>query len=103
MWGQPCRRGGCPHISFQPMTSTANSEPGWGSQHRLVAAEKWKAKSAAMGQAVTDVLLECAHPKPGMNVLDLASGTGEPAISLALRVGAAGHVTALDLSADLLD
>jgi len=37
-----------------------------------------------------------------MNVLDLASGTGEPAISLASRVGFEGHVTALDLSSDLL-
>jgi SAM-dependent methyltransferase len=38
-----------------------------------------------------------------MRVLDLASGTGEPAITLAHRVGAPGHVTALDLSADLLE
>ncbi len=78
------------------------SEPGWGSQYRLVATEKWKAKSAAMGQPVTDALVEYARPEAGMKVLDLASGTGEPAISLALRVGADGHVTALDLSPDLL-
>ena len=80
----------------------ANSQGGWGSQYRLVASEKWKAKSAAMGQAVTDALVEYAQPKPGMRVLDLASGTGEPAISLATSVGPEGHVTALDLSADLL-
>ncbi len=55
-----------------------------------------------MGQPVTDALVEYAQPQPGMRVLDLASGTGEPAISLASRVGAKGHVTALDLSADLL-
>jgi ubiquinone/menaquinone biosynthesis C-methylase UbiE len=85
------------------MTSSLNFEPSWGSQYRLIAAEKWKAKSAAMGQAVTDALVECAQPKPGMRVLDLASGTGEPAISLALRVGGQGHVTALDLSPDLLE
>lgn len=68
----------------------------------MVAAEKWKAKSAAMGRAVTDALVAYARPQPGMRVLDLASGTGEPAISLASRVGPQGHVTALDLSADLL-
>ena len=84
------------------MTSKPDSEPAWGSQYRLVAAEKWKAKSAAMGQPVTDALVEYAQAAPGMQVLDLASGTGEPAISLALRVGAQGHVTALDLSAELL-
>ena len=82
--------------------SEPSSEPGWGTQYRLVASEKWKAKSAAMGQPVTDALVDYAEPKPEMRVLDLGSGTGEPAISLATKVGAQGHVTALDLSAELL-
>jgi SAM-dependent methyltransferase len=82
--------------------STEPSNPQWGASYRLVAAEKWKAKSAAMGRAVTEALVACARPQPGMKVLDLASGTGEPAISLASKVGPEGHVTALDLSADLL-
>lgn len=56
-----------------------------------------------MGRPVTDALVEYAQPAPGMQVLDLASGTGEPAISLALRVGEQGRVTALDLSAELLE
>jgi SAM-dependent methyltransferase len=85
------------------MTSHPDSKPDWGNQYRLVASEKWKAKSPAMGQPATDALVEYAQPAPGMQVLDLASGTGEPAISLASRVGAHGHVTALDLSADLLE
>jgi len=81
----------------------ANSNPQWGSSYRLIASEKWKAKSAAMGRNVTEALVEYARPKPGMKVLDLASGTGEPGISLAARVGSEGHVTALDLSGDLLE
>jgi ubiquinone/menaquinone biosynthesis C-methylase UbiE len=84
------------------MTSKPDSEPVWGSQYRLVAAEKWKAKSAAMGQPVAEALVEYARPVPGMRVLDLATGTGEPAITLAGRVGPSGHVIALDLSAELL-
>jgi ubiquinone/menaquinone biosynthesis C-methylase UbiE len=84
------------------MSPIQDSKPQWGASYRLVAAEKWKAKSAAMGRAVTEALVEYARPKPGMRVLDLASGTGEPAISLASRVGPEGHVTALDLSTDLL-
>lgn len=80
----------------------SESAPNWGNQYQLVASEKWKAKSAAMGTPVTNALVEYAQPRPGMKVLDLASGTGEPAISLALAVGEQGHVTALDLSADLL-
>src|SRR5882757_2190651 len=85
------------------MSTSAKEEPGWGSQYRLIATDKWKAKSAAMGKAVTEALVEYAQPQPGMRVLDLASGTGEPAITLAMRVGAQGHVTALDLSVDLLE
>jgi ubiquinone/menaquinone biosynthesis C-methylase UbiE len=80
----------------------SNSNPQWGSSYRLIASEKWKAKSAVMGRDVAEALVEYARPKPGMKILDLASGTGEPAISLATRVGSEGHVTALDLSSDLL-
>jgi SAM-dependent methyltransferase len=69
----------------------------------LVAAEKWKAKSAALGNAVTEAFVEYSRPSPGMSILDLASGTGEPAITLAQRVGPQGWVTALDQSSDLLE
>ena len=81
----------------------ASESSSWGSSYRLVAAEKWKAKSAAMGRAVTEALVEYACPEPGMQVLDLASGTGEPGITLAQRVGPEGRVTAVDLSRELLD
>lgn len=85
------------------MSSTLSPEVAWGSSYRLVASEKWKAKSAVMGRPVTEKLVEYARPTLGMHVLDLASGTGEPAITLASKVGPNGHITALDLSADLLE
>ena len=88
---------------FPSKPEPSKSEAGWGSQYRLIASDKWKAKSAVMGKAVTEALVEYAQAKPGMRVLDLASGTGEPAISIAMRVGAQGRVTALDLSVDLLE
>ncbi len=75
----------------------------WGSRYRLIAAENWKAKSAAMGGAVTEALVEYSQPVAGMAVLDLASGTGEPAISLAGRVGPEGSVVAVDQSSELLE
>ena len=56
-----------------------------------------------MGRAVTNAVVEYAQPVAGMRVLDVATGTGEPAITLAGRVGPEGHVTALDISADLLE
>lgn len=84
------------------MNSCSLADAPWGASYRLVASEKWKAKSGAMGHHVTQALVDYAAPQPGMSVLDLASGTGEPAISLASRVGPKGRVTALDQSADLL-
>ena len=82
---------------------STETKPHWGSSYRLIAAEKWKAKSAAMGRGVTEALVAYANPQPGMNALDLATGTGEPGISIASRVGPSGHVTAVDLSSELLE
>lgn len=82
--------------------ASSHSSP-WSSSYRLVAAEKWKAKSALLGSAVTLGLVEYARPVAGMSVLDLASGTGEPGITLADRVGPQGSVTAVDQSAELLE
>jgi len=82
--------------------AASNATP-WGSAYRLIAAEKWRAKSAVLGSAVTAALVEYTLPQPGMKVLDLACGTGEPGISLAQRVGPEGRVTAVDLSSDLLE
>jgi ubiquinone/menaquinone biosynthesis C-methylase UbiE len=56
-----------------------------------------------MGSAVTEALVDYASPQLGMRILDLASGTGEPGISLAQRVATDGQVTAVDLSAELLE
>ena len=81
----------------------ASNPAPWGSSFRLVAAEKWKTKSAVMGTAVTQALVEYSRPLPGMRALDLASGTGEPGISLAQRVGPQGSVIAIDQSSELLD
>jgi SAM-dependent methyltransferase len=75
----------------------------WGSHYRLVARDKWKAQSAFMGHAVTEALVEYARPVLGMAVLDLATGTGEPAITIAGRVGPKGSVVALDQSSELLE
>jgi ubiquinone/menaquinone biosynthesis C-methylase UbiE len=82
--------------------AASNAVP-WSSSYRLIAAEKWRAKSAVLGSAVTEALVEYALPRSGMRVLDLACGTGEPGISLAQRVGPEGHVTATDLSSELLE
>jgi ubiquinone/menaquinone biosynthesis C-methylase UbiE len=80
----------------------ASNPAPWSSSYRLVASEKWKAKSAVLGSAVTEAFVEYSKPLANMRVLDLASGTGEPGISLAERVGPGGSVTAVDQSLELL-
>lgn len=57
----------------------------------------WREKFAVQMAGATRTLVEAAGISPGMKVLDLASGTGEPAFSIARTVGREGHVTATDL------
>jgi SAM-dependent methyltransferase len=85
------------------MNSTPQSSSQWGASYRLVAAERWKTQSAAMGRDATNALVEFSRVMTGMSVLDLAAGTGEPGISMAQRVGSKGQVTAVDQSQELLD
>jgi ubiquinone/menaquinone biosynthesis C-methylase UbiE len=99
---EPAEKDGMCRQQLFAMSSVQSSKTSWGNAHRLVASEKWKAKSAAMGRDATEALVDYARPQPGMKILDLASGTGEPAITLASRIGPEGHVTALDLSPELL-
>src|SRR5437763_1142505 len=63
---------------------------------------KWHPQFATMSRAATEVLVEVAQVAPGMQVLDLASGTGEPALTLTEAVAPNGHVTATDLVPEML-
>lgn len=56
-----------------------------------------------MGQAGRMRREALRHAKPGLHVLDLASGTGDLAVEAARRTGPGGSVTALDFSAPMLD
>ena len=51
---------------------------------------------------VTARMLDRANLRPGYEVLDIASGGGEPAISVAQRVGPTGRVIDTDLVEDML-
>lgn len=63
---------------------------------------KWNPQFAAMTRAATEAIVQAAHVKPGMQVLDLASGAGEPALTLAEAVAPNGHVIATDLVPEML-
>lgn len=62
----------------------------------------WPALEQAM-RPVTQRLVELAQLQPGHRVLDIATGLGEPALTVAPRVRPGGVVIATDLSAKMLD
>ena len=68
----------------------------------VAAARKWKNEAAVSGRPTNDALISLAQIILGMKVLDLAAGSGHPALDIARVIGPAGHVTATDLSAKLL-
>ncbi len=63
---------------------------------------RWAEKVAVLTGAATEAILDAAQVREGMQVLDLASGGGEPALALAAAVGTNGHVTATDLAPEVL-
>ncbi len=67
--------------------------PGWRKHDRLL--------RDAFG-AVTEALLDLAGVSEGQQVLDVACGTGEPAIPAAMRVGPRGKVTASDFVPEMV-
>jgi ubiquinone/menaquinone biosynthesis C-methylase UbiE len=55
-----------------------------------------------MGRAMTEAIVREAQVEPGMRVLDMACGTGEPAISIATRLNGTGEVVGVDISPEPL-
>ena len=47
-------------------------------------------------------LIDAANIAPGMDVLDLAAGSGDPSVSIAMLLAGNGSVTAFDLTFDML-
>jgi ubiquinone/menaquinone biosynthesis C-methylase UbiE len=66
-----------------------NAAPGW---------YKWWKTIEMATQQVSKRLAELAEIKPGFNVLDIATGIGEPALTAAKQVGNTGRIFAIDIS-----
>ena len=64
--------------------------------------QKWFRTFEKGAYKMSDRLIELAKIKPGNKVLDIATGIGEPAITVAKRVGTSGHVLATDISSQML-
>lgn len=75
----------------------------WTDSDTVAAWRKWHVQLSAFTRGATEAVLEAAHLKPGMRVLDLASGVGDPAIPIADAVGSTGHVTGSDLGPGMIE
>jgi SAM-dependent methyltransferase len=64
--------------------------------------KKWWRVLERSAQPVSDRLVDLAQIGPGMRVLDVATGSGEPAVTAARRVGPSGRVLAVDQSPGML-
>jgi ubiquinone/menaquinone biosynthesis C-methylase UbiE len=56
----------------------------------------WYELEARLTAGVSERMLELAGIGPGMSVLDLATGKGEPLVRIAERVGPGGRVVGVD-------
>src|ERR1700761_5134799 len=69
------------------------------------AGQKWTEHQEHQDQVlapVSDKLIAAAKPKPGERVIDVGCGCGATTIDFAERVGGAGAVLGLDVSAPML-
>lgn len=75
------------------MTAKRSVAPGW---------EKWDGTYRTQWRPVMDWMLRHARVEPGMRVLDIACGTGQPAIPAAERVRPGGRVVGIDTDPEML-
>src|SRR4051812_12423240 len=71
-------------------------------QRAAAAWHQWHPTLRAWLGPVTEVMLDLARIGPGDRVLDVAAGTGGPALTAATRVGPGGGVLATDIAANML-
>ena len=64
--------------------------------------KKWYPQLSHQSRHATELVVAAAQLSPGHHVLDLASGTGEPSLSVAAAVGPQGRVVATDLVREML-
>jgi SAM-dependent methyltransferase len=80
-------------LKGQQKTAWDDSAEGW---------KRWWPTFERSAQIVNDRLVEMAGVRAGNRVLDIATGSGEPALTIARAVGPSGRVVAVDMSPGML-
>ncbi len=69
------------------------------------AGERWTRRQLMQDQVLAPIsrlLIDCANPRQGEQIIDVGCGCGATAIELAGKVGASGRVLGIDVSAPML-
>ena len=80
-------------IKSQQKAAWDDSAEGW---------KRWWPAFERAAQIVNDRLVELAGVRGGARVLDIATGSGEPALTAARAVGQSGRIVAVDMSPGML-
>src|ERR1700722_16786400 len=80
-------------IKGQQKAAWDDSAEGW---------KQWWPTFERAAQVVNDRLVALANVRAGNRVLDIATGSGEPALTAARAVGPSGRVVAVDMSPGML-
>lgn len=86
---------------FDPSAYKSTQRTQWNQD--ATAWQRWTPTLEAWASPVTQQMLSLANVAPGDQVLDLATGAGEPALSAAQVVGDSGRVLATDLSEEMVN
>lgn len=74
----------------------------WTSDPTVAAWRRWHAKIAIQQRDITAALIDAARVTRGQRVLDVATGSGEPALTIARLVAPTGSVVGTDVSEGML-
>ncbi|HEU5433145.1 MAG TPA: methyltransferase domain-containing protein, partial [Thermomicrobiales bacterium] len=85
---------------FAPVRYKATTRDQW--QSVAAAWDRWTPTLQSWLGPATELMLDLARIGPGDRVLDVAAGTGEPAMTAAKRVGPTGSVLATDIAPNVL-
>lgn len=85
---------------MDPQPSKVRQRSGWNAA--AVGYNRWWAIFEESLQPVSDRMIELAGIRQGYRVLDVATGVGEPAISVGRMVGGAGRVIGIDIAQSML-
>lgn len=86
--------------NFDPIAYKESTRRQW--ERVADAWNRWSPTLQRWLAPVTEGMLEMARIGPGSRVLDVAGGSGEPALTVVSRIGPTGYVLSTDISANLV-